>query len=79
MKTIDFTEFEKAAPDFLANIARRNPQNWTEFNRELSLYCACISLPVIVAVNWSKVHFPAYAKELEEKERVLREFYNYEN
>lgn len=77
-KKLDIEFYSNAKSDFIANLRRRNVKTWTELNNELSLYCACFGLPVFVAITFVKEAYPEFTKELEEKEQIVREFYNYE-
>lgn len=78
MKKLNLAEFSSAKADFIANMRRKEHKTWEKFNNELSLYCACFSLPVIVAVLFAAEEFPEFGEELKKKEAVVREFYNYD-
>jgi hypothetical protein len=77
-KKIDFNFYEGARKDFLAVLNLRKPQKWEELNNEISVYCACVGLPVIVAIQFVKENYPQYLTQLEQKEIIVREFYDYE-
>lgn len=77
-KKIDFKYYNGAKADFLAVLKLRNPQSWKELNNEISVYCACVGLPVVVAITFCEPEFPQYATELKTKKQIVIEFYNYE-
>lgn len=77
MKKINVSEFLSAKSDFLAHFVRRAPKTWEEFNNELSLYCSCFGLPVIVAIEFAK-EMGRFLPQLEEKAVIVKEFYNYD-
>ena len=78
MKKIDINFYLSAKDDFIANLKRRNVQKWDQLNNELSLYCACFGLPVIVAIVFAEEAFPEFKEQLEKKKVVITEFYGYE-
>lgn len=78
LKSIDIKFYLAAKPDFLNVLKVRNPLNYEELNREISVYCACTGLPVIVAIEFCIQEFPQYLSQLEQKKVVVKEFYGYE-
>jgi hypothetical protein len=75
---IDINFYRSAKADFIANLKRRNVEKWDVLNNELSLYCACFGLPVIVAIEFAAEEFPQFSEELEKKKVIVGEFYGYE-
>lgn len=76
---IDVEFYRAAKPDFIANLKFRKPEKWSELNNEISLYCACSGLPVIVAIIFAQEEFPQFVEELEKKKVVVGEFYGYDD
>lgn len=78
MKKLDLDFYFPAKNDFIASLKRKKLTKWSEFNNELSLYCACFGLPVFVAITFAEESFPEFQIELGNKKEIVREFYGYE-
>lgn len=75
---IDIEFYRTSKADFMSVLKRRKVKTWNEINAEISLYCACVGLPVIAAVAFVEEDYPQFKEELDKKKQVIKEFYGYE-
>ncbi len=80
MKTPNIEFYRKAKADFIAQLIRRRCKKWEELNNEISMYCACFGLPVIAAIEFiaEEPAFDKYKSHIDEKRKVIQEFYGYD-